>query len=95
MSVYFYDGFWWNLLHYVFWLLLHLPFGFLFHYIVDRYLQVRPKWWAHAGIVLTGMIAAANIIYIGDAFNILFFLLFFAAALWFCVKGSRMSPAFP
>ncbi len=91
MSVYFYDGFWWNLLHYVFWLLLHLPFGFLFHYIVDRYLQVRPKWWAHTGIVLTGMIASANIIYIGDAFNILFFLLFFAAALWFCVKGSRIA----
>lgn len=80
---------------FVLWLLYFLvtgiPSGLSFFYVVDRFLRVRPKWWARAAVYFTGTVTAGMIIYIADAVNILFFLPFFAAALWFCTEGARLA----
>ena len=89
MAIYFYEGFWTNLLWWFFGMLCAAPFGLLFYYIVNRFLQVREKWWMRLYIIVTGLACSGNVIFIGDAFNILFFLPFFGCALWFCTKGSR------
>lgn len=70
-------------------LLCGLPFGALFYDITRRFLRMQPVWWARSAVFLIGMVTAFNVIYIADAFNLLFFLLFFAAALWWCTEGSR------
>lgn len=87
----FYEGFWRGLFEWHLGLLLTLPYGFLFYRTVDRFLQVQEKWWARTAIFLAGLVGGSMVIFIADAFNILAFLPFFVAALWFCTKGSRIA----
>lgn len=89
MSIHIYDGFWRGILQYLLYLLFAFPYGLMFYCTIDRFLQVRKTWWARAAILAAGMVTAHTVIFIADAFNILFLLIFFAAALWFCTQGSR------
>ncbi len=91
MIFHIYDGYLKNLLFWHLGLLLYLPFGLLFCQVVDRFLPLHEKWWARAVISLTGMAASSIIIFIADAFNILAFLPFFAAAFWKCTRSSPIA----
>lgn len=81
-------SFWHDAAHYLLSPLLAVPFGAMFYYIVNRFLRVRRTWWARAAVLVAGTVAAFNVVYVADAFNILFFLPFFAAALWQGTEGS-------
>ena len=81
-------SFWHDAAQYLLHLLLAVPFGAVFYYIVNRFLRVRRTWWARASVLVAGTVAAFNVVYVADAFNILFFLPFFAAALWKGTEGS-------
>lgn len=81
-------SFWHDAAQYLLHLLLAVPFGAVFYYIVNRFLRVRRTWWARASVLVAGTVAVFNVVYVADAFNILFFLPFFAAALWKGTEGS-------
>lgn len=82
-------SFWYEAARCLGFLLLALPLGAALYYIVHRFLRVRRARWARAGVLTACTVAVFNVVYVADAFNILFVLPFFAAALWWGTEGSR------
>lgn len=81
--------FWYEAARCLGFLLLALPLGAALYYIVHRFLRVRRARWARAAVLIACTVAVFNVVYVADAFNIMFFLPFFAAALWWGTEGSR------